>query len=74
MRGSLGTTIVIPGQTEGLNPEPMNTNGDRRVAAQSRTFLFEPVVMGSGLTPPGRPGMTAWFSTSTPDRREHRPC
>lgn len=56
-----GGTIVIPGQTKGLSPEPMNTGGRGSSTARSATAREASVFMGSGLVASRRPGMTAGF-------------
>jgi hypothetical protein len=48
---------VIPGQPNGLGPEPTNTVGDKCDRAPGRSFSPS-VFMGSGLAASQRPGMT----------------
>ena len=49
---SRGSSTVIPGHAEGMNPEP--TTGYARHDA----FGSSKPVVGSGFDPAGRPGMT----------------
>jgi hypothetical protein len=57
--GLVGRTVVIPGQAEGLSPEPMNTVPAGRVVREWLRPVWSAVVMGSGLGPRGRPEMAA---------------
>lgn len=54
---SLGTSTVIPGRRAAASPEPMNTT-DSEEAARAMIIAADTMFMGSGLGPPGRPGMT----------------
>ncbi len=49
-------SVVIPGQCEALNLEPMNTDGSQRGTAGAD--LSKSVFMGSRFAPAARPGMT----------------
>jgi len=54
------TTSVIPGLREAKSPEPISAALEDE--EPTLVLLSSPtVVMGSGLDPTGRPGMTACF-------------
>ena len=57
-----GATLVIPGQAEGLSPEPITAELARSGTTAGAPLTAEPVFMGSGLFAARSPGMTAVFS------------
>jgi hypothetical protein len=66
------TSAVIPGHRAAMSPEPMNTVGAGKGLTIARRLAPSVVVMGSGLAPAARPGMTA-VVPHLPSEAESRP-
>lgn len=56
---AFGTSAVIPGHRVAMSPEPRTDAGDRPARRVLELQRASASVLGSGLAPLARPGMTA---------------